>query len=89
MENEEKEQLQAKNRRIAVGATVGGVLIVLFLLIVLIVQFVHMGVLNSKQKKLDESINAYKQQIERDEGILKEFNDGDLFYFYAVMQGWR
>lgn len=89
MENEEKEQQQAKNRRIAVGATVGGVLIVLFLLIVLIVQFVQMGVLNSRSKKLDESIEAYQQQIEKNEGILDDFEHGDLLYYYAVQQGWR
>lgn len=89
MEKEEKEQKQAKNRRIAAGATVGGVLVVLFLLIVLIVQFVQMGVLNSESKKLDESINEYHQQIENKEGILEEYDKGDVLYWRAVMQGWR
>ena len=89
MENEEKEQKQAKYRRIAAGATVGGVLIVLFLFIVLIVQFVQMGVLNSEKKKLDESIDEYEQLIENKEGILEEYDKGDVLYWRAVMQGWR
>ncbi len=86
---EGKEQKQAKYRRIAVGATVGGVLLILFLLVVLIVQFVQMGVLNSESREYDESIEAYHQKIENEEGILDEYLTGDALYWRAVMQGWK
>lgn len=89
MEKEVKEQKQAKYRRIAVGATVGGVLVVFFLLIVLIIQFVQMGVLNAESKQLSESIDEYHQKIESDEGILDEYLTGDALYWRAVMQGWK
>ncbi len=89
MDEATKEQKQDKNRRIAVGATVGGVLVVFFLLIVLIIQFVQMGVLNSESRELDRSITDYQQKIQNEEGILDEYLSGDALYWRAVMQGWK
>ena len=89
MEEEVKEQKRAKNRRVAVGATVGGVLVIFFLLVVLIIQFVQMGVLNSESRKLSESIEEYHQKIENEEDILDEYLTGDALYWRAVMQGWK
>ena len=42
------EERAAQAKRIAVGATVAGVLLVLFLIIVLVVQFVKIGVRNER-----------------------------------------
>ena len=39
---------EEKAKRIAVGATVAGVLLIIFLVIILIVQFVQIGVANGK-----------------------------------------
>ncbi len=89
MEEEKREEIQAKNRRIAVGATIGGVLVVVFLLIVLIIQFVQMGVLNGEIHDLNDSIETYHQTIENDEEILDEYLTGDALYWRAVMQGWK
>ncbi len=89
MEEEVKEQKQAKYRRIAVGATVAGVLVVVFLLIVLIVQFVQMGVLNSEHRAIENGIGEYQQKIENQEGVLEEYFSGDALYWQAVKQGWK
>ncbi len=89
MEEEVREEKQAKNRRIAVGATVAGVLASVFLLVVLIIQFAQMGVLGSERKALDRSIEEYNQKIENQEGILDEYLTGDALYWRAVMQGWK
>lgn len=88
-EEEQKEQIQAKNRRIAVGATVGGVLVVFFLFIVLIIQFVQMGVIGAESRDLSRSIDEYREQIENQEDILDEYLTGDALYWRAVMQGWK
>lgn len=45
---------EEKAKRIAVGATVGGVLLLVFLLVVLIVQFVQIGVNNAEKARLDK-----------------------------------
>ena len=89
MEEEERAQIEAKNRRIAVGATVGGVLVILFLLIVLIIQFVQIGVGAAESNRLDKEIEAYNQKIENEEGILDEYLTGDALYWRAIMQGWK
>lgn len=86
---EEKEQIQAKNRRVAVGATVGGVLVVFFLLVVLIIQFVQMGVIGAESRELSRSIDEYQEKIENQEDILDEYLTGDALYWRAVMQGWK
>ena len=88
-EEEQKEQIQAKNRRIAVGATVGGVLVVFFLFIVLIIQFVQMGVIGAESRDLSRNIDEYREQIENQEDILDEYLTGDALYWRAVMQGWK
>ncbi len=89
MEEEVREEKQAKNRRIAVGATVAGVLVLVFLLVVLIIQFAQMGVLGAERRELDRTIEEYNQKIENQEGILDEYLTGDALYWRAVMQGWK
>ena len=54
---------EEKAARIAVGATVAGVLLVLFLVVVLIIQFVQIGVHNRMEEELDEQIARYEQMI--------------------------
>ena len=59
---------EEKAARIAVGATVAGVLLVLFLVVVLIIQFVQIGVHNRIEEELDEQIARYEQMISDGEG---------------------
>ncbi len=80
---------EEKARRIAVGATVGGVLLILFLVIVLIVQFVQIGVKNRRSRDLDRSIQEYEQLVEQGERDL-DFYESELGrYHLALEQGYH
>ena len=88
-ENRKTDYNQEKMKRIAVGITVAGVLLILFLLIVLIVQFVQIGVKRAELKSLDKQIAEYEETIKNDENWLDEWENGSGLYFQAVKQGWK
>lgn len=77
-----------KARRIAVSATAAGVLLIVFLAIILIVQFVQMGVANSKKQRLDEQIEEYEQAIESGKDDLDWYRSGNGLYWYARTYGY-
>ena len=79
---------EEKARRIAVGATVGGVLLIVFLVIILIVQFVQIAVGNTRKANLDREIQQYEQVIEKGESDLEDYKTGTGLYYYARMLGW-
>ena len=74
---------EEKIKRIAVGATVAGVLLIIFLVIILIVQFVQMGVARSKKEQLDDLIGQYEETIAEREGDLEYYKSGKGLYYYA------
>ena len=78
---------EEKAARIAVGATVAGVLLVLFLVVVLIIQFVQIGVHNRMEEELDEQIARYEQMISDGEdkilSYLSELTDERLLEYPA------
>ncbi len=78
-----------KAKRIAVGATVGGLLIVLFLVIVLIVQFVQIGVRQSESARLDDEIARYEEMIESDQTDLDYYQTQTGLYYLARKEGWK
>lgn len=78
-----------KARRIAVGATVGGVLLIVFLFIILIVQFVQIGVRNSEAQRLDDEIGRYEQLIGDERENLEWYRTGSGLYFLARRNGWK
>ena len=80
---------QEKARRIAVGATAAGILLVLFLVIILIVQFVRIGVSNSESRRLDEEIEHYNRLIEDRNSDLEYYESELGLYHLALEQGWR
>ena len=88
-ENEKTIDPQDKKRRIAVGATVGGVLLSVFLLVVVIVQFVIMGVTKAEDRKITRMTEELQQQIDSYEGLLDEYLTGDGLYYLALMRGWK
>ena len=78
-----------KVRKVAVGATVAGVLLVLYLIVILIVQFVQIGVANAQSRRLDEEIAKYEQMIEEGEGDLDFYQSGLGLYYLALGRGWQ
>lgn len=79
---------EEKAKRIAVGATVGGVLLLVFLLVVLIVQFVQIGVNNAEKARLDEQIAEYERLIESGNESLEYYQTERGLYYLARKQGW-
>ncbi len=77
-----------KVKKIAVGATVAGVLLVIFLVVILIIQFVQIGVANAQSRRLDEEIAKYEQMIEDGQGNLEFYQSEEALYWLAVERGW-
>ncbi len=77
-----------KMKKIAAGATVAGVLLVLFLIIILIIQFVQIGVANSQRKQLDDAIARYEEMIKDGESDLNFYLQENGLYYLALKQGW-
>ena len=80
---------EEKATRIAVGATVAGVLLVLFLVVVLIIQFVQIGVHNRMEEELDEQIARYEQMISDGEDKILSYTEGNGLYYLARKHGWQ
>ncbi len=80
---------EEKARRIAVGATIAGVLLIIFLVVLLIIQFVQMGVGNSREKKLAEMEKEYLERIEAAEDNLDWIVSGNGLYLMARQYGWK
>lgn len=88
-ENTKKAYSEEKMKRIAAGATVAGVLLGLFLIVILVIQFVQIGVRNAERARLNEGIGRYQEIIEHDKKILEDYLEGDALYYEALRQGWR
>ena len=84
-----KQISEEKAKRIAVGATVAGVLLIIFLIVIVIVQFVQMGVANSKKDELDDRIGEYQRAIEQGENDLDYYRSGEGLYYYARRNGFK
>ena len=80
---------EAKARKLAVGATIAGVLLLLFLVIILVVQFVQIGVARAEESELEEQIHRYEELIERDTGDLDYFRTQEALYRLALARGWK
>ena len=80
---------EEKATKIAVGGTIGGVLLVIFLLIVLVVQFVQIGVKNAELEKLEEQKAYYEQLIKEGASNLEYYQTERGLYYLAREQGWK
>ena len=74
-----------KKRNIAIATTVAGVLLGVFLLIVLIIQFVQIGVKNNRKRELDRLIEAQQETLD---DKVKELNRDDLLFWAALKNGY-
>lgn len=80
---------QEKKKRIAVGATVAAVLIILFLCVILIIQFIQIGVEKERERRLIEQTEEYRQLIKEGENNLEWYKTGNGLYLAARKNGWR
>ena len=78
-----------KVRKIAVGATIAGVLLVVFLVVILIVQFVQLGVANARSRRLDEEIARYEELLQTGQEDLDFYESGLGLYYLALERGWQ
>lgn len=85
---ENKGYTEGKMKRIAVGATVAGVLLVVFLIVVLVIQVVSYGVKNREIREYDRLIEEYKQSNAAGEKELDAYMNGDALYYLALKRGW-
>ncbi len=76
-------------KRIAVASTAAGVLLIIFLIVVLIVQFVQIGVRNSERAKLNETIARYEQMNENSERNLEYYQSEFGAYQLALEAGYK
>ena len=88
MEAKKQPISEEKATRIAVGATVGGVKLVLFLVVVLIIQFVQIGVQNRMEDELNEQISQLEQMISDGEKDLNYYEEENGLYYLARKHGW-
>ena len=86
--SEEKKISQEKARRIAIGATVGGVLLLIFLTVVLIIQFAQIGIRRKRERQLAEMQQRLEQQNADDLLQLEFFETESGKYYLALQMGY-
>ena len=79
---------EAKVRKIVTGATVAGVLLIVFLVAILIVQFVQIGIVNQKRAEYDALIEQYNEMIESGENSLELLELEETLRSLAMENGW-
>ena len=79
---------EEKVRRIVTGATVAGVLLIIFLVAILIVQFVQIGIVNQKRAEYDALIEQYNEMIESGENSLELLQLEETLRSLAMENGW-
>ena len=80
---------EEKVRMIVTGATVAGVLLIVFLVAILIVQFVQIGIVNQKGAEYDALIEQYNEMIESGENSLEFLQLEVTLRRLAMENGWK
>ena len=88
-ETESNETVATKTKRIAIGATAAGVLVMVFLVIILVLQFVKIGVRNAERKQLQSEADKYEQLNSELEKDLDFFQTEEGLRMLAVMNGYK
>lgn len=78
-----------KAKRIAISATAAGVLLVVFLVIILVIQFVKIGVKNAEKSRLQDRIDRYERLSEETERDIEFYKTQEGLRMLAVMNGWK
>lgn len=89
MSSKEKTPMsEEKRKRIVVAMTAAGVLLIIFLVIILIVQFVQIGVRNSKAEEYKKMAEEYKQLQTSTEKDINFYQTERGLYILALQNGW-
>lgn len=86
---ESSETVETKAKRIAIGATIAGVLLIVFLVVILVIQFARIGVKNAEKSKLQDQIDQYgklSQDLEKD---LDFYKTEEGLRRLAVLNGYK
>ena len=78
-----------KNKRVAVGATAAGVLLLVFLVIVLVILFVQIGVKKAEIRRLEAKQAEFAKLVEDGEKDLEYFETENGLYDLALQKGWK
>ena len=88
-ESEANETVETKAKKIAISATVAGVLLIVFLVIFLVIQFAQIGVKRAEQKRLQSEVGRYEQMNSETEKDLDFFQTEEGLRMLAVMNGYK
>ncbi len=77
-----------KMRKIAAGATAAGGLLILFLVVILIVQFVQIGIINKRKAEYDAAIEQYEELLKNGELTLETLQAEETLRELAIQNGW-
>ena len=80
---------EEKVRKIVTGATVAGVLLIVFLVAILIVQFVQIGVVNRRRAEYDRQIEQYEAPIESGAAQEELLQLEETLRSLAIENGWE
>ncbi len=80
---------EEKKKRIVVAMTAAGVFLVIFLAIILIIQFVQIGVKKSTERELQQQLEILKNKIDADEKDLEYFQSLEGLQYLALINGWN
>ena len=85
----ENETVATKTKKIAIGTTAAGVLLMVFLVIFLVLQFVQIGVKNADKRRLENEVKRYEQLNDDLEKDLDFFETEEGLRMLAVMFGYK
>lgn len=80
---------EEKVRKIVTGATVAGVLLIVFLVAILIVQFVQIGVVNRRRAEYDRQIEQYEALMESGAAQEELLQLEETLRSLAIENGWE
>ena len=77
-----------KLKKIGAGTTAAGVLLILFLIVILIVQFVQIGIANKRNAEYDAAIEQYEELLKNGEVTLETLQAEETLRELAIQNGW-
>lgn len=80
---------EEKAKRLATALIAAGVLVVLFLVAVIVVQFVRISEARKENERYERALEELQQQIEQDRRDLDFFESELGMYHQAVERGWK
>lgn len=89
MQEQNAENLPEKRKRLVVALTIAGTMLLLFLVILLGVQFGMYAAARAEEKRLDQEIEKYNKILEEDNKDLEYYSSKFYKYERALEMGWK